>query len=149
MEGHRRVCCHLFNSRKELRHASFPLHTRGPSTEGPSSPRSPQSARAASVPVGLGHPQPQSGSPSRRSGTGLWRTQRLPLDEMQFSSSGPFPAGILLMETASETIPFAAPNPCSSAKQTVRCVSPQTVPPRVAAPPQHPPVPVQVKAGGK
>jgi len=40
----------------------------------------------------------------------VWH-RRLQSDEMPFDSSRSFPAGIVLMETASETFPFAAPNP--------------------------------------
>lgn len=150
MEGHRRFCCHLLNAHKECRCASSPPHTRGPSTKGLSSPRFPHTTRAACAFAGLGHPQPQSDSPSHRSGTAVRRTLRLRLRKC---GSGPFPAGIVLMETASETLPFAASNPWSSAKLIVCSFAPNR-PLRVAAPPfsvipQHPPILIQVKAGGK
>lgn len=150
MEGHRRVCCHLLSAHKEGRRASSPLHTWGPSTKGLSSPA--YSAGCLCLcgsgpsPAAIWQPQPP-----------VWHSRPAyaapTIDEMRFNSSGPFPAGIVLMETASEMLPFAASNPWSSAKLIVRSFAPNR-PLRVAAPPfsvipQHPPILIQVKAGGK
>lgn len=123
--------------------------TMEPGTEGLSSSCSLQTLQVVCAHGGLGHQQPQPGGTSHCSGTGVQQRQSIQLDEMQFNSSRPFPARIVPMDTALETFPFAAPSPWSSAKQIVHSLSHQTRPRCVSAPPQHPPVLIQVKAGGK
>lgn len=96
-----------------------------------------------------GPPPDTLGSPSHRSGTGVWRRQHLQFDEMQFNSPEPFPAGIVLMETASETTPLAPLKSLIACKTSSLLCLPPNRPPHAAAPPQHPPISIQVQAGGK
>lgn len=149
MEGHRRVCCRLLNSRKELRRASCPLHSWGPSTEGVSLPTL-STDRAGCVclcgsgqsPATVQQPQPL-----------VWR--RCP------AYAGPMIWGnaVQLLRALSfwdcpdgnsiGNMPVCSPKSLIICKTNSSLSLPPNRPPRVAAPPQHPPILIQVKAGGK
>lgn len=104
----------------------LPHAHQGPSTKGLSSPCSPHAVKAACAHVGLGHPQLQSHSPSTRWAKALGIHSAYGLKKCSSAPPRLFPTGIILMETASETFLFVAPNPFIICKTNslVSCAKP-------------------------